>query len=264
MFAICLIGCEKHESLDENPLEGTQWYALNLEKEDTRVFSFNERTFSYLENDYTYSGYYTFSSNDVDNLSLDFSGVNPTVEISKSLSAILRINEKDTLLEYEGVYYKKANKYHILRYKENGLIARYIKRRQLNILTEEPAEDYVWNEKDFYQVNGYDNFYFHLRRRSDTYEVLPQDNIAARYKQFELIENADTLSYWTTYDVANPYEFEYLDISTCESVAWHTAIKLMKYNDSECEIIVPSTLGFSDAQTSVTPYGYIMKFKVKM
>ena len=41
------------------------------------------------------------------------------------------------------------------------------------------------------------------------------------------------------------------------------AVKLMKYTDAQCEIIVPSKLGFTEDQTSVTPYVYILKIKVK-
>jgi hypothetical protein len=37
----------------------------------------------------------------------------------------------------------------------------------------------------------------------------------------------------------------------------------MKYTDSQCEIIVPSKLGFVDDQTTVTPYVYILKIKVR-
>ena len=37
----------------------------------------------------------------------------------------------------------------------------------------------------------------------------------------------------------------------------------MKYPDSQCEIIVPSKMGFSEEQSTVTPYVYIMKIKVK-
>lgn len=75
--------------------------------------------------------------------------------------------------------------------------------------------------------------------------------------------SADTLSYWTTLDQAYPVEFHYMNTSECEIIAWHEAIRLMKYPNSQCEIIVPSKLGDSNAQDSVTPYVYILKIKVK-
>lgn len=168
--------------------------------------------------------------------------------------------------------------YNSLRNAEDKLIANYISRNNLNILKEEPAADYVWGAKDFYKVPDVDDFYFHLRHRGDSVridsvsptrfdtidlEIVAGDLIVLRYKQFELTENADTLSYWTTLDQAYPYEFHYLNTVECEAVGWHLAVKYMKYPDSECEIIQPSKLGFSAEQMSVTPYGYILKIKVK-
>jgi len=168
--------------------------------------------------------------------------------------------------------------YNSLRNKEDKLIENYISRNGLNILKEEPADDYVWGEKDFLKVPGYDNFYFHLIHRGDSIridsvsperfdtvdlEIEAGDVIVMRYKQFELTENADTLSYWTTLDQAYPLEFHYLNFVDCESVGWHLAVKYMKYPYSECQIIQPSKLGFSAEQNSVTPYGYIMRIKVK-
>ena len=165
------------------------------------------------------------------------------------------------------------NTYSRLRDQEDKLIANYISRNNLTILMEEPAVDHVWAEKEFYKVQGYDNLYFHLIERGDSTRVdgtdtvnlsiVANDVIIARYKQFGLTEEADTLSYWTTLDQAYPLEFHYGNTSECECVAWHVAIKLMKYPDSMCEVIVPSKLGFSNEQTTVTPYVYILKIKVK-
>ena len=164
----------------------------------------------------------------------------------------------------------KSNTYSKLRAKEDKLIKNYIKRNNLNILTEEPDSTYVWGEKDYYKVEGYDDLYFHLRARGDnSYTVKRNDVIVARYKKFELTENPDTLSYWTTLDQANPYEFYYGITSgtasgttaICESIGWHEAVRLMKHPRAECEIIVPSKQGFSEDETSVTPYEYIIQIK---
>ena len=171
-----------------------------------------------------------------------------------------------------------SNTYSRLRDKEDKLIANYISRNGLNILTEEPADDYVWGEKDYLKVPGYDNFYFHLNHRGDsvridsisperkdTIDLTIETNalVVLRYKQFELTENADTLSYWSTLDQAYPYEFRYRNTSDCEAVGWHLAVQYMRYPNSECTIIQPSKLGFSTEQNTVTPYGYIMKIRVK-
>jgi len=156
------------------------------------------------------------------------------------------------------------NTYSRLRDKEDKLIANYISRNGLQILTQEPDSGHVWGEKEYYKIPGYDNFYYHQIQQGDTaQEIVTNDLIIVRYKQFGLTENADTLSYWTTLDQAFPVEFHYMNTSECEAVAWHLAIRQMKYADSQCEIICPSKLGFTDNQTSVTPYVYIMKIKVK-
>lgn len=170
------------------------------------------------------------------------------------------------------------NTYSNLRKKEDKLIANYISRNGLVILDKEPVDGYVWAENEYYKVRGYDNFYYHLIYQGDSVridsvsptqndtvnqKIIANDLIVARYKQFGLTEDADTLSYWTTLDVAYPLEFHYLNLSECESTAWHAAIQLMKYPDSQCQIIVPSKLGFSNEQTTVTPYVYILKIKVK-
>lgn len=166
-----------------------------------------------------------------------------------------------------------SNTYSHLRDQEDKLIANYINRNNLIIRTDEPAADHVWGEKEYYKVKGYDNLYFHLIERGDSIRVegtdtvnlkiVTNDVIIVRYKQFGLTENADTLSYWTTLDQAFPMEFHLMNTSECESVAWHVAVQLMKYPDSQCEIIVPSKLGFSNEQTTVTPYVYVLKIKVK-
>lgn len=170
------------------------------------------------------------------------------------------------------------NTYSDLRKQEDKLIANYISRNGLVIVEEEPAADHVWGEKEYYKVKGEDNFYFHLIERGDSIridsvspdrsdtvdlKIISNDLIVVRYKQFALTENADTLSFWTTLDQAYPYEFHYWNTSECECLAWHLAVGLMKYPNSQCEIIVPSKLGFSDANTSVIPYVYILKILVK-
>ena len=171
-----------------------------------------------------------------------------------------------------------SNTYSKLRDQEDKLIENYISRNNLVILKEEPSIDHVWAEKEYYQVEGYDNLYFHLIERGDSIrvdsisptendtvdlEIIINDLIVMRYKKFSLTENADTLSYWTTLDQAFPTEFHYGNTSDCDCVAWHVAVKLMKYPESQCQVIVPSKLGFSNDQTTVTPYVYILKIKVK-
>lgn len=179
-----------------------------------------------------------------------------------------------------------GNTYSALRQEEDKLIANYLSRNNINVLRELPSSDFDWGEKDYYKVPGYDNLYFHLHKRGDSIRVdsiapnvydtvdltiVKNDVIIARYKKFPLTQNADTMSYWTTLDQAYPYEFFYGITSgtpsglteICEAIGWHEAVRLMRYPESICEIIVPSKQGFTNDETSVTPYVYILKIKVK-
>ncbi|MBR6018384.1 MAG: DUF4827 family protein [Paludibacteraceae bacterium] len=166
------------------------------------------------------------------------------------------------------------NSYSQQRKAEDKLIENFIARQHINVLTEEPADDYQWAENDYLLVPGYDNLYFHLRQRGDSLyiengdttrlkEVEALETIVMRYRKFGLTENADTLSYWTTLDQAYPTEFQYMNTSDCEATGWHVAVKYMRYTNAECQIICPSKMGFTTDQNSVTPYCYIMKMKIK-
>ncbi len=158
-----------------------------------------------------------------------------------------------------------SNAYSNQRRQEDKLIENYLRRKNLNILTTLPPDNYEWRENDYYQIPGVDDLYFHLINRGDTtgYSAVTNDLIVARYKKFALTENADTLNYWTTLDVAYPMEFHLDNISECSAEGWHRAVRLMKYTDSQCELIVPSKQGFTEDQTTVTPYVYILKIKIK-
>ncbi len=169
---------------------------------------------------------------------------------------------------------QNANSYAALLSKEKDLISGFIERNQLNILPTEPDTSYVWGEKDYYKVSGYDNLYFHLIKRGPSYRIYGNDTIedayitssetcVMRYKKFTLDELSDTTSYWSTLDSPYPVEFQYLTDLTNAPTAWHEAVRLMRYSESECEIICPSKLGFTEDGSTVTPYGYILKMKVK-
>lgn len=158
---------------------------------------------------------------------------------------------------------------------EKKLIQAYLEREKINVIHEIPEDDKKWGEKDYYQVSGYDNLYFHLVKRGDpihitasgdtiaTDEVIATETVVMRYRKYTLDTNADTASYWTVLDSAYPVEFTYLTDYTTAPKAWHAAVGLMKYSESECKIICPSKLGFSEDGNTVTPYGYDLKMKIK-
>ncbi len=147
---------------------------------------------------------------------------------------------------------------------EKKLIEDYIARENIHVITELPDDD-EWGEKDYYQVSGYDYLYYHLVKRGSEEEdpVTATETVVMRFKQYTLTASADTADYWTTLNSAYPLEFTYLTDYTKAPTAWHVAVGLMEYGESECKIICPSRYGFTDDQTTVTPYGYHMKMKIK-
>lgn len=158
---------------------------------------------------------------------------------------------------------------------EKKLIADYIAREGIHVIYELPKNDADWGEKDYYQVNGHDYLYFHLTHRGSPYHVneagdtirtdsiIATETVVMRFKKYTLTLNADTADYWTTLDSAYPLEFTYLTDYTTAPQAWHIAVGLMKYSDSECKIICPSKLGFTEDGNKVIPYGYDLKMKIK-
>ena len=152
---------------------------------------------------------------------------------------------------------------------EKKLIKDYIARNELNILTKWPESGYVWGEKDYALIPGYDNLYFHLVDSGDvTSDTLSySDEIIFRFRKYTLNAYADTISYWSTLDGSEPVSFSLSNYSTsawtstCACVGVAKALEYMKYKNSESKIICPSKLGVLTDGNSVTPYGYDIKIK---
>lgn len=171
----------------------------------------------------------------------------------------------------------QQSSYSDLRKQEDKLIENYIKRMGINVLETLPADDYVWGEKDYYRVAGYDDLYFHLEKRGDSIRISNSgdttridkvsggETIIMRYKEYELTENTDTTSNWTTNDSPYPVEFKYDGYGdrTISCTGWQVAVGLMGYPESVCKVIVPSKQGFSAAVKAVKPYGYDLYMRVK-
>ncbi|MBR1808728.1 MAG: DUF4827 family protein [Paludibacteraceae bacterium] len=146
---------------------------------------------------------------------------------------------------------------------EKKLINSYIKRNNINIVTTEPLTEEEWGENNYYQLDDY--LYYRLTSVGDTtIEPLEyNDDIILRYRRYTLDEYADTLSAWNTNDAMSPVEFRIGETSSAVCEGWYLAIGMMKYHNSECRIICPSKMGFNDASTSVTPYVYDLKIKIR-
>ncbi len=170
-----------------------------------------------------------------------------------------------------GVASCTSNTYSNKRKAEDKLIANYIKRNHITVLDELPADDHEWAENEYYRVSGYDDLYFHLISRGDSLRadssaidpVQSGDKVNIRYKKFALTENPDTTSIWTTIDSPSPVEVIYPTGYSSTCLGWMSAIQLMRYSDSKCQIICPSKQGFSDDENSVTPYIYILSMRIK-
>ena len=146
---------------------------------------------------------------------------------------------------------------------EKELITDFIHRQGIQVVNEIPE---VWGEKDYYLVPEYDYMYYHLDQLGDTTkeEIKKGDQILLRYRKYSLDIHSDTTNYWTSDDGGYPIMFRYQDYNDANAcIAWHVAVGLMKYSGSSCKIICPSKLGFDDANTSVTPYGYDISILVK-
>lgn len=160
--------------------------------------------------------------------------------------------------------------YSKLRKEEKALIANYMSRNGYRIVYELPTDSaFLADPKLYYRIaEATDDLYYRLEKQGDTTgrAVVTSQKVIMRYKRYELTEYPDTISKWSTQDTPYPVEFRYItdlvnqSTSTSEaSTAWHLAVGHMKYNNSECKIICPSTLNTVSNQYSVTPYGYTLK-----
>ncbi len=152
---------------------------------------------------------------------------------------------------------------------EKQLIKSFIARNNINILTAWPDSNYVWAENDYLQVPNEDYYYFHVVSRGDVQSdtIESADQIIFRFRKYTLNQYADTISYWSTMDGANPVTFslsnyatsEWTTLCACEGVV--KALKFMNHKNAEAKIICPSKMGIETDGYSVTPYGYDLKIK---
>ena len=162
----------------------------------------------------------------------------------------------------------QGNTYAKLLQQEKDNINTYIKEHGYEVFEgDEPADDYDWagNPNAWYKVKGYDYFYYRLDVPGDKTKkpIVASETVVIRYRRYTLTQPYDTASFWTTLNAPDPIEFAYLTDQNAACVAWHVAIGLMKYPNSQARIICPSKLGFSAEQNSVTPYGYDLKMTIK-
>ncbi len=142
---------------------------------------------------------------------------------------------------------------------EKKIIKNFISRKGIKVLSSMP-KDSVFAENEFYKTS--DELYFRLDKKGTGQDTItPGARVNLRYKKYDLSENPDTISYWTTAEVPYPIEFYYLTSTENTCLAWHYAVGMMRQSGSEATIIVPAALGFSSDQSPLTPYVYKIKIK---
>jgi len=145
---------------------------------------------------------------------------------------------------------------------EQTLIADYIQRNNIKVLSSFPADNVVWGEKDY--VLTASGLYFHLSNSgTDTVTLRLGNIVVPRYIQYTLNEVADSTSHWSTLDDGGgTNDFVYGDYTQMCS-AFHEAASYMKHNNSVAEILVHSKIGFKENWDPATPMGYKLKIKIQ-
>jgi len=157
---------------------------------------------------------------------------------------------------------ESQNTYSKLREQEKQKISDFIQRNGITVVEEWPK---VWNSKLYYHVPDYDDFYIQVIDSGNVNCVAQTgQTILLRFIKYSLDVYSDTIRYWTTEDGGDPISFQFGNTSEDTYCAgWTATIDVVKYSGSHCRIICPSKLGFSEDNSSVTPYGYEILFNVK-
>lgn len=142
---------------------------------------------------------------------------------------------------------------------EKKLIEQYIKHNNITIIHEEPAYD-QWKPNEYLELGDYCYFNLTLPGDTTTDELSTYDQFNLRYRKYELVEGADTISYWNTNEAAYPAQFT-LSTLYGTSEGLYLAAKKLKYTGAEGKLICPSKLG--ESSKVVTPYGYDVKIQIR-
>ena len=148
---------------------------------------------------------------------------------------------------------------------EQQLIENFIARQGFTVVDEKPTTMEAWGDNVYWKIPDYDNYYFHLVELGDTTKAALEvkDIVLLRYIQYTLEAYADTMRFWNSDDQPEPTKLQYKVSTDASCMGWQIALEHMQYSGAQCKIICPSKLGFSNQNSSVTPYGYDMKIQIK-
>lgn len=148
---------------------------------------------------------------------------------------------------------------------EKKLIQSFMDVQGYTITDELPEENTIWPEKLFYRIpiTSTDFCFIHISEVGDTtISAIRNQTVVLRYRQYTLTQPSDTINNWSTLDTPGAVEFNYMTDNTGYSCSgWQYALQYMRHPGAVATIIVPSKLGFSADQNSVTPYGYDLMIK---
>lgn len=146
---------------------------------------------------------------------------------------------------------------------EKELIADYIKRKNIKVVSEFPTQ-FPWDENVYVLTKS--GMYFHLVNQGDTSQnadtLAKNDLVVPRFYQITLDSEPVTISNWNTVDYPYPTTFNYNDL-TQVCTGWHEAVSYMKKNNSRALFILHSKIGFTTTDNSVVPYLFDMKIKIQ-
>ena len=139
---------------------------------------------------------------------------------------------------------------------QEKLIEEFIEREGIVVLKKFPIDSIFADNEYILTESG---LYFNLIAKGSGDTIRIGDEVNIRYKQKTLVENSILEEYWDTQDAPYPTTLRYNIDKECSG--WTEAIGYMKRSDAHCKIIVPSMLGFSTAQSNVTPYFFELKIR---
>lgn len=157
-----------------------------------------------------------------------------------------------------GVGCKNEKSYSELQDLEQATIKAYIKRKNINVVTEMPT---AWNTNTYFKSSS--GLYYHLIKKGN--ENIPFDEkstISVRFILTKIDEKESLiLRNWEPMDFIDPQQIRLLDASSSRifGVGVHEAIKYMKYQGAEARIIVPADINTAEYKNTVTPVTYHLK-----
>ncbi len=154
---------------------------------------------------------------------------------------------------------ESANNYSKQLESEQKKIDAWFSRNGYSVLTECP-QDSAFVIGQWYRLES-DGIYFCLDSLGiDSIRIKDGNELAVRYIESSLEAGALPIEYWTVLDSQSPvYITKGSSINNC--TGWDDAFELMRFSESEAQVIVPSKLGFDVATSNVTPYYYKLKIR---